>query len=248
MSAFTTVTRREKPNYALEAPRFQKVALYGGVACVVAGRILFEHGLMHQGGWPVKVGGAMIWAGFLFFVVGCLMFWASRAGKLHVRDAVLNSIEWRGDERVLDVGCGHGLMLVGAAKRLKTGRAVGLFWSQADHNNSLGKATAENARREGVAERIELKSALNGELPFADNSFDVIVSGFAIHNISEAAGREQAIREMARVLKPGGELAIADTRHTRKYEKVLHSLGWEKTRRSTPAFVMPGGVVRAIKP
>ena len=47
-------------------------------------------------------------------------------------------------------------------------------------------------------------------LPFRDNSFDVIVSSLAIHNIPGHAGRRTALSEAARVLKPGGRLAIAD--------------------------------------
>jgi hypothetical protein len=43
----------------------------------------------------------------------------SKVGKLRERDRLLDSIPWRGDEAVLDVGCGRGLLLVGAAKRLR---------------------------------------------------------------------------------------------------------------------------------
>ena len=58
-------------------------------------------------------------------------------------------------------------------------------------------------------------------LPFPDRSFDIIVSCAAIHNISRAEGRGQAVAEMARVLKPGGRVVINDIRNLRDYEKVL---------------------------
>jgi predicted RNA methylase len=45
-----------------------------------------------------------------------LLLWSSLFGKFRARDALLNAVPWRGDEQVLDVGCGHGLMLIGAAK------------------------------------------------------------------------------------------------------------------------------------
>lgn len=47
--------------------------------------------------------------------------------------------------------------------------------------------------------------------PFDDNSFDLVVSSFAIHNIPARAGRKKAIDEAVRVLRPGGRLLIADS-------------------------------------
>jgi len=67
-----------------------------------------------------------------------------------------------------------------------------------------------NAEIAGVKGRIELHTADITGLPFRDNSFDVIVSSLAIHNIPGHAGRRTALSEAARVLKPGGRLAIAD--------------------------------------
>ena len=54
-------------------------------------------------------------------------------GKLNHRDYMLSLHAWRGDERVLDVGCGRGLLLAGAARKLRTGHATGLdIWSNVD--------------------------------------------------------------------------------------------------------------------
>ena len=52
-------------------------------------------------------------------------------------------------------------------------------------------------------------------LPFEDDSFDVVVSSLAIHNVPGAGERAKALHEAARVLKRGGKLVIADIRHTR---------------------------------
>jgi cyclopropane fatty-acyl-phospholipid synthase-like methyltransferase len=54
------------------------------------------------------------------------MLWGSKFVKFRLRDKWLNSISWCGDEKVLDIGCGHGLMLIGAAKRLRDGKAIGI--------------------------------------------------------------------------------------------------------------------------
>ena len=239
-----------KPDYGIDAPVFQRAAVIGGFAGVVVGRMMIDRGQLQSVEWPVQLGPAFISSGLSFFLVGCISLWGSKFGKLHLRDKILNSIHWRGDEQVLDVGCGHGLMLIGAAKRLTSGRATAIdVWSQVDQGNNSAEATLENARREGVVERVEIKNADARELPFANNSFDVILSSFVIHNIAGAPERERAIREIARVLKPGGQLALADIWHTAAYEKTLRSLGWE-TNRWPPnfLFVTPTRVLRATKP
>ena len=242
-------TQSLKPDYGLATSRMHRFAVYGGVVCVIAGRMLSERGVMGQLSWLAIAGAALMGVGVVFFVAGSVMLWSSRFGKVLLRNAMLNSISWRGDEQVLDVGCGRGLVLVSAAKRLESGRAVGIdVWAQTARNHNNSGTTMENARREGVAERIELKTADARQLPFPEASFDVIVSSLAIHNINDTTERENAIREMARVLKPGGQLAIADIRHTQEYEKVLHSLGWQQAQRWPRSFLLPARVVRGTKP
>jgi arsenite methyltransferase len=246
-----TLPARRKPDYGTDATGWQRIAFYGGVAGVVAGRMLHESGVMQSVGWKASAGTVMIGTGLSFFLVGCLAVLRRKAGKLILREKILNSISWRGDEQVLDVGCGRGLLLIGAAKRLQAGHAVGIdIWPLAEQNHDGAEATLENARIEGVAERVELKNADARELPLPDTSFDVIVSSLAIHTIPDATGRESAIREMARVLKPGGQLALADYRYTKQYEQILRSLGWEQTQcwSSGFSFVAPARVLRASKP
>src|SRR3546814_6489738 len=57
------------------------------------------------------------WMGWAFVITACVMLWGSKIGKVRLRDKVLATLPWRGDERVLDVGCGHGLMLAGADRK-----------------------------------------------------------------------------------------------------------------------------------
>lgn len=247
----STPASSRKPDYGLDAPGVQHGFLFGGAAGLIAGLSLIYLGHGRIPLWLAGLGYPAAWAGGWFFVIGCVMFWGSKIGKLRLRDKILSSIIWRGDEQVLDVGCGHGLMLIGAAKRLTEGSTIGVdIWSQRDQATNSAEATMENARREGVADRVALKSADARELPLPDSSFDVVLSSFAIHNIESAADRERAIREISRVLKPGGQLAIADIRHSEAYEKVLRSLGWTQVTRWFPnfLFVIPTRVLRATRP
>jgi SAM-dependent methyltransferase len=68
-------------------------------------------------------------------------------------------------------------------------------------------------------------------LPFADSSFDVVVSSFVVHNIPGREGRQLAVREMVRVLKPSGHIALLDLRHTADYVHVLRQCGLPDARR-----------------
>lgn len=177
------------------------------------------------------------------------MLWSSRVGKLRARDALINDISWHGDELVLDVGCGRGLLLIAAAKQLTTGKAIGVdVWHSRDQAANRPAATWANARAAGVAERIDVRDGDARQLPFADHTFDVVVSSLVIHNIPGHAARAQALREMVRVLKPGGVVAVLDVAHTRDYEDVLRANGIQHLRRSAPRFLFfaPARIVSGI--
>ena len=119
-----------------------------------------------------------------------------------------------------------------AAQHLTTGRAVGVdLWRSVDQSGNSAEATRRNAVAEGVADRVELHTGDMTALPFEDNSFDVVVSSLAIHNISGRAGREKAIDEAVRVLRPGGRLMIADVRGTRQHQAQLAKIGMNDVAR-----------------
>jgi ubiquinone/menaquinone biosynthesis C-methylase UbiE len=160
------------------------------------------------------------------------MLYSSKIGKLHEREWLLDLIPWRGDETVLDVGCGLGLMLIGAARRLTTGTAAGIdIWKTEDLSGNHPDGALENARREGVADRVTILTADMRQIPFPDGHFDVIVSNGAIHNIYQASERAVAVREIARVLKPGGACVLADVLHEAEYAGVLRTSGMTELQR-----------------
>jgi arsenite methyltransferase len=160
----------------------------------------------------------MISPGIGFSIGAGLMIWASLFGKVLVRNRILRWRKWRGDEQVLDIGCGRGLYLLGAAKQLTTGRAVGIdLWQAYDLSGNTADATWANARAEGVEDRIEIMTGDMRKMPFPDASFDVILSSQAIHNIYDRGEREAALDEIVRVLKAGGSLYIIDHRNTGQY-------------------------------
>jgi arsenite methyltransferase len=68
------------------------------------------------------------------------------------------------------------------------------------------------------------------QLPFGDATFDVVSSSLAIHNVPDAEGRGKAVREIARVLKPGGRALVADFKFTGDYAKTLEAAGLVEVR------------------
>ena len=155
----------------------------------------------------------------------------TRVGKFEVWAEILDGLRLRGDETLLDLGCGRGAVLLAAAKLLPNGRAIGVDIWRADQTDNSQQNTLRNAELEGVADRVEVRTADITDLPFDDNSVDVIVSSLVVHNISDPAARAKAISEAARVLRPGGRLAVADIWATSTHVQQLRDLGWTDVRR-----------------
>ncbi|HEX9439574.1 MAG TPA: class I SAM-dependent methyltransferase [Roseiflexaceae bacterium] len=236
-----------RANYGLDAPGLVRGFLLGGAALIALGlaaRVWAPNTIVFI------IGSILLWPGAIFFGEGILMVWSSRVGKFHERDRLLDGLDLRGDEAVLDVGPGHGLLLIGAAKRLPRGRAVGIdLWSQVDQADNSRTALLANAQIEGVADRVKVHDGDMCEMPFAEASFDAVVASLAIHNIPDRAGRDQAVREIVRVLKPGGVVALLDFRHTGEYAETLRAAGLQDVRASSLSFWMfpPVRIVTAAK-
>lgn len=129
-------------------------------------------------------------------------------------------------DHVLDVGCGRGAVLLAAAQRLPRGRAIGVdMWRSVDQSGNDETTTRANAAAYGVSDRVELLTADMSSLPLPDSSVDVVVSSLAIHNVPEQAARDEAVREAARVLRPGGRLAVVDIREVPRYADQLTAVG-----------------------
>jgi ubiquinone/menaquinone biosynthesis C-methylase UbiE len=191
--------------------------------------------------WP-----ALIWLGY---AAGHL--WSSVFGKPLLARRMIAAIPWRGDEHVLDVGCGRGLLLIEAARRLADGgRAVGIdIWRRADMWDNRPEATLANAEAEGVGDRVEVREADARSLPFPDEVFDVVLSSSTIHNIKEKAEQAQALSEICRVVRPGGHVAIFDIEGTGRYAMQLGQAGFTDVKRSHVLLFVPGAAtVAARKP
>lgn len=189
-------------------------ALLGFVAAGACGAV----------GWRRMAALSLVIA-FIFALSAASFLFTTRQGKFAVWSELLDGLRLRGDERLLDVGCGRGAALLLAAKRLTSGRAVGIdMWSTIDQSGNSESTTLRNAALEGVRECVELHTGDMRKLPFQDRSFDVVTSSLAIHNIVDEDGRARALQEIWRVTKPGGTALLADIRHTAEYARRLAAL------------------------
>lgn len=218
-----------RPDYGIDAPGVVRNLFLFGFIGISAWALTLLGATFGQLAIPKPIlvmTGMGMTTGIACSLMGAWMLWHSKVGKLRNREQLLDRIAWSGDEQVLDVGCGRGLIVIGAAKRLTTGRATGIdIWQAQDLTNNGPEGVLENARRERVAERVAVQTADVRKLPFGDSSFDVVVSNAVIHNLYKASDRDQAIREIARVLKPGGRAVIADIRHHRQYARTFSQNG-----------------------
>jgi ubiquinone/menaquinone biosynthesis C-methylase UbiE len=247
----TSTAPGKRPDYGVDAPVvLRRLFAIGATGLILGTASVFAIKLAGVK-WLRLVLPTLFGSGVGFTVTASVSLWASKIGKLRFRDKIIQSIAWRGDEQVLDVGCGHGLFLLAAAKELARGKAIGVdLWQKEDQAGNCREATWQNAILEGVTDRVELKDGDARQLPFADGSFDVILSSWALHNIYNKAERDQAVRQIVRVLKPGGRLVLIDIRHTRQYARVLRASQMQDVKRSLPnfLFVTPTFVLRATKP
>jgi len=135
------------------------------------------------------------------FTLQAAAFENPRYNRVFTTDAewIFDRLELTGDELLLDVAAGTGH----AARQLAPSVRAAIALDATKAMLRTGKAHAEHAGLTNVA-FVQGDAAA---LPFEDGSFDVVVSRFAVHHFADPAA---PIGEMARVLRPGGRIAVAD--------------------------------------
>ena len=122
---------------------------------------------------------------------------------------MIENLDWDGEGKALDIGCGNGPLAVNLAKKYPNANVVGIdYWGgQWDYS----KETCErNAQLEGVGARVSFQKASAVQLPFPDGYFDAVVSNLVFHEVSSARDKIGLIREALRVLKKGGTFSLQD--------------------------------------
>jgi arsenite methyltransferase len=184
--------------------------------------------------------GILLLSGAFFLIAtGIWMIWSSFKGKLLACDSLLRNLPIKGRKKLLDVGCGRGFILIEAAKRFSKCQCVGIDnWSQFDlYQNNPGQ-TAENARLEGVGQRVKVVTADMQKIPFKNGHFDAVTAHLALHRIVNREGRKKAIRELVRVLKKGGKLVLQDFQYNNQISQDLETAGLKNIQISGLSFLI----------
>jgi ubiquinone/menaquinone biosynthesis C-methylase UbiE len=106
-------------------------------------------------------------------------------------------------ERALDVGCGTGSLAIAAKHRVgPTGTVCGI-----DASPEMIARARKKARKNAV--EVDFGNAMVEKLPFADGTFDAVLSTLMLHHLGRKA-RKTCLREIRRVLKPGGRMLAID--------------------------------------
>ncbi len=117
----------------------------------------------------------------------------------------------KGDENVLDVGCGLGKMTVAVGKRLTLGRVTGInIWDQMEIVGNSAQRAYRNAMIEGVAEKVKFEEGNVLNLKYPDGSFDVVTSSSVLNNLEGRDLRINALREIHCVLRRNGALLLLE--------------------------------------
>ncbi len=227
----------EKPNYGFDAPGPIRWLFLFAIISFAAS--YFSYSWIHEQNLLLAqlLCGYFILTAISFLVPAFWWLYSSTVSKPILLKELIDDLHLRGDEKILDIGCGRGMFLIEAAKRLKNGKATGIdLWEAKDQSGNGPESPMNNARIEGVADRVEIHTADMVSLPFEDNSFDIVISSLSIHNVLEKEERMQALSEIYRVLRPGGRFLLLDLRFIPQYAESLRQFGAKEIELSPSTY------------
>ena len=159
---------------------------------------------------PILIISTLFFPPFVYFAYARYRF--SPAGgniQARIQGLVLNYLEWDGEGKAVDIGCGNAPLTIGIAKKYPKVKVVGIDnWGGAWE---YSKGVCErNAEIEGVRERVTFRKASASALPFDDEAFDFAVSNLVFHEVRDARDKKEVIKEALRVVKKGGRFVFQD--------------------------------------
>ncbi|MGD6805346.1 MAG: class I SAM-dependent methyltransferase [Candidatus Bathyarchaeia archaeon] len=160
--------------------------------------------------WPLIIPSLFCFSLAAYFVYARHLF--SPNGKniqSQIWDNVASNLDWNGQGKCLDIGCGNGALTIKIAKKYPAAQVTGIdFWGK-QWNYSKQDCEA-NAKAENVNDQVAFQKASASNLPFEDNYFDAAVSNLCFHEVADTKDKRLILREALRVVKKGGKFSFQD--------------------------------------
>ena len=217
--------KKVKPDYKNWVPkRLLKAKIVESLVCLILFILFGASDLFLQGRqriiWGIILGLAVLILLFLSIMLSYMYRTFDYKGKRKLAKIIIEGVaeyaKIPDGGLGLDVGCGSGALTIACAKRNPKATMVGCdIWSGSYKSEFSKKLCQDNAKAEGVENvRFEEGNAVN--LPFADESFDLVTSNYVYHNIM-GQNKQKLLLETFRVLKKGGVFVIHDLMNKSRY-------------------------------
>ena len=201
----------EKANYGNWVPEKALYMLFGaavllGVIAVLAQTVLDKPVVTAVSGVLCVV--ALVMAVYMLI---CHETFAFGKGNMMagVHEHLVEHLDWNGEGRLLDIGCGAAALTVRCAKAFPKAQITAMDYWGAEWNYAKEQCE-KNAQIEGVADRTSFQKGDAAKLDFPDESFDAAVSNFVFHEVRTAKDKRDVVREALRVVKKGGVFSFQD--------------------------------------
>jgi SAM-dependent methyltransferase len=176
--------------------------------------------------WFLLFAVPLVPAGYIFTILALSAYRLSPRGadlQHRFHELIVTTLDSAAGSTALDIGCGSGHLAITLAKSSPSTAVSGLdsggpAWA------SSQEQCENNARLEGVDDRVCFRRGSAASLPFADDTFDAIVSCMTFHEVRDADPRSRAVIDALRVLRPGGQFVFVDPFTDRTYYPSLDDL------------------------
>ena len=202
---------KEKTNYGNWVPEKALYMLFGGAAALAVIAAIVQ---MATGKTVITiilgVIAVIILAEAVYMLI-CHETFAFGKGNMMagVHEHLVEHLDWDGEGTLLDIGCGAAALTVRCAKAFPKAQITATDYWGAEWNYAKEQCE-NNARIEGVVERITFQKGDAAKMDFPDETFDAAVSNFVFHEVRSAKDKRDVVREALRVVKKGGAFSFQD--------------------------------------
>jgi SAM-dependent methyltransferase len=181
---------------------------------------------------PVFLSAAVLFLVLLIYFAFVYYKFSPKGGDVQsrIRELVIERVDWDGEGRAIEIGCGNGALAISMAKKYPGSHVTGIdYWGP--HRDYAKELCTKNAEIEGVSDRMSFQKVNAVALPFPDGYFDLAVSNLVFHDVQDAKDKRDVIKEALRVVKKGGKFVFQDLflekRIFGKPEDLLNTIkGW----------------------